>query len=235
MSRHHFSKWWWQDWENEQGLMLCSLAAQGLWMRLLCIAHAAEPMGYVLMNGKQPNTEVLAKLVRTRKDKVASLLQELEKHEVFSRTEQGVIYNRRMVRDAKKAAAGAAFAAKRWDKEEEEPNGGPSGGSNGSAGVNPKGDPKGNPLHKNHLSESESESARGIGSPHGGGPPPLSGGKPKFNLIFPGDPWPEPPVKRSAAASEPQRPLPPERTVEEQRAILEAMMREERERAEKSA
>lgn len=68
-------------------------------MRLLCIA--VKEGGYVLVGGAPPSPEKLARLVRCSVDEINEWLAELETESVFSRTGQGVIYSRRMVRDAK--------------------------------------------------------------------------------------------------------------------------------------
>lgn len=97
---HYWSKFCWRDWQNDEALQLCSLAAQGLWMRLLCLAHASEPVGHVLLNGKRPTSDQIAILVRSDRDQVEMLLSELQDAGVFSKTKGGVIFSRRMVRDA---------------------------------------------------------------------------------------------------------------------------------------
>lgn len=100
MNGNRWSKFWWQDWQNDQELKLVSLAAQGLWMRLLCIAHEAEPYGHVLVGGIQPTVKDLAVLIGVASERViSSALVELERKKVFSRTENGTIFCRRMVRD----------------------------------------------------------------------------------------------------------------------------------------
>jgi hypothetical protein len=97
---HYWSKFCWRDWQNDEALQMCSLAAQGLWMRLLCLAHASEPVGHVLINGKRPTSDQIAFLVRSPRDQVEMLLRELEDAGVFSKTKGGVMFSRRMVRDA---------------------------------------------------------------------------------------------------------------------------------------
>ena len=101
MSRreHPWSKFWWEDYERDDGLELCSLSAQGLWMRMLCKMHVAEVRGYLTINGVPVSCESLAKLVRVRREKCAKLLQELEENRVFSRDDNGTIYCRRMARE----------------------------------------------------------------------------------------------------------------------------------------
>jgi hypothetical protein len=39
------------DWRSDPMLRLCSLAARGLWMEMMCLMHEAEPYGSLLVNG----------------------------------------------------------------------------------------------------------------------------------------------------------------------------------------
>ena len=103
MSGTIWSKFFWSDWESEPNLRLCSLAAQGLWMRLLCIAAAHEPVGYVAIAGKGLDDAALARLAGSAEAELAALLGELEGNRVFSRDRHGRIYSRRMIADGRKA------------------------------------------------------------------------------------------------------------------------------------
>jgi hypothetical protein len=99
-----WSKFFWSDYENDPALKLCSLAAQGLWMRMLCIASAHDPIGYVAVAGRALDETDLARLTGSSESEVASLLGELDRNVVFSRDRHGRIFSRRMTRDARKAA-----------------------------------------------------------------------------------------------------------------------------------
>ena len=99
--------WFWNDWQAEPTLRLCSFAAQGVWARLLCIAAEAKPKGFVLLGGKKPSVEDLVKIVGGTVSEVEPLVQELCTRGVCSVNRAGVIYCRRMVRDAKKREASA--------------------------------------------------------------------------------------------------------------------------------
>ncbi len=96
-----WSKFVWRDWKNDEALRQVSLAAQGLWMRMLCIMHEAEPYGHLLINGYSPTPTQLARSAGCSPDEAEELLGELEANRVFYRTDEGVIYNRRMVSDRK--------------------------------------------------------------------------------------------------------------------------------------
>jgi hypothetical protein len=99
MSKLRWAKLWWSDWENDPALRLCSLAAQGLWMRLLCLAANADPYGHVLVAGKPPTIAQIARIVGAQGSQVRLLVTELERNGVLSRSDRGAIVSRRMVRD----------------------------------------------------------------------------------------------------------------------------------------
>ena len=98
-----WSKFFWSDWSNDPALRICSLAAQGLWMRMLCIAAEADPTGYVTVNGRPLGVTDIARLAGVTETECESLLAELDRNGVFSRDRKGAIYSRRIVRDAKTA------------------------------------------------------------------------------------------------------------------------------------
>lgn len=99
-----WDKFRWDHWENDASLALCSLAAQGLWMRLLCIC--AKNSGYLLIADEPPPLEEIAYIMRQPVETISALVDELERRKVFSRTGRGVIYSRKMVRDRQISAMG---------------------------------------------------------------------------------------------------------------------------------
>jgi len=120
-----WTKWWWQDWQRDPALRMCSPAARGIWMDLLAIMFDAEPCGHLLVNGRQPTERQLAAVCGASIDELTSCLSELEEAGAFSRSEDGVIFNRRMVRD--KAISDEASA-----------NGKMGGNPTLTGGLNPK-------------------------------------------------------------------------------------------------
>jgi hypothetical protein len=163
MSNHRYSKFWWQDWQRDGALRMCSLAARGLWMDILCLAHDGIPTGHVTVNGKAPSNRQLAAIVGATEKEAVKLLAELEDAGVFSRTEDGVIFSRRMVRDAALSIEGEKNANKRWAKGDNPsgaPNTPPTQGVNGHPAPTPLGDPQATPILNRSESESESEPER---------------------------------------------------------------------------
>lgn len=87
----------------------CSLAAQGLWLRMIFLMHDSERYGYLATNGTPIPPEHIARRCGVSQDQYVALLAELDAMRIFSRTTEGVIYSRRMVRDfAKRQALSAA-------------------------------------------------------------------------------------------------------------------------------
>lgn len=102
--------WFWADWFSSVDVRACSLAAQGLWINMLGIMSRSDRKGYLSINGVPMTSKELARFVGVFNDEVDRLLKELEYYRVFSRDEDGTIYNRRMVKEAdlsrKRAEAG---------------------------------------------------------------------------------------------------------------------------------
>lgn len=106
MTVRPWSKFFWSDWEADQGLRLCSLAAQGLWMRMLCVCANNDPKGYLAINGKPLDVTDIARLAGVTGTEAATLMDELDLNGVFSRNRTGCIYSRRMVQDEKLSQEG---------------------------------------------------------------------------------------------------------------------------------
>jgi hypothetical protein len=101
VNKLRWGKFYWSDWSDDPALGTCSLAAQGLWMRLLCIAAQGTPYGHVTINGKAPDTLTLAKLVRCKQPSLERLIAELERKGVAHRGACGCLMSRRMESDGK--------------------------------------------------------------------------------------------------------------------------------------
>ena len=116
MTEHRWSKFWWADWMRDPSLRSCSLAARGLWMDMLAIAFDGTPRGHVTIGRGPATAKQLATIAGITEKQCAALLAELEHAEVFSRTEAGVIFSRRMVRDTDASEAGREAISRRWEK-----------------------------------------------------------------------------------------------------------------------
>jgi len=111
---HRWMKFWPSDWKGDAALRICGLAARGLWIECIAIMHEAQPYGHLVVNARPLNARQIAAIVGSSERDVTKLLAELEDAGVFSRTEAGVIFSRRMVRDNEKSEEGRTAIAKRW-------------------------------------------------------------------------------------------------------------------------
>lgn len=87
------------DWRKDPELRTCSIAARGLWIDMLCLMHEAEPYGHLVVNGAPVSDAVLARLVGEPLAVVRRAREELHRAGVYSVTDGGVVYSRRMVHD----------------------------------------------------------------------------------------------------------------------------------------
>jgi hypothetical protein len=99
------------DWLRD-GIAGCSLAAQGLWLRLMLIMHDSPRYGYLcLPNGDPIPPASAARLCGCSEVDYDALTAELIRAGVPSTTSSGIIFSRRMVRDEKQR--------KEWRKRQE--------------------------------------------------------------------------------------------------------------------
>lgn len=100
MPQMPFLKFFPNDWLAEPTIRVCSVAARGLWMDMLSLMHLSPRRGYLLAaTGSPISPEQLARLTGCSADDVTRLLAELRSSGTFNCTDDGTIYNRRMVRD----------------------------------------------------------------------------------------------------------------------------------------
>lgn len=78
----------------------CSLAAQGLWLRMMFIAHDSEDYGYLTQNKKPISSEAIAQRCGCSLETYNFHLKELIDAGVASVTDRYIVYSRRMVRDS---------------------------------------------------------------------------------------------------------------------------------------
>lgn len=115
-----WAKWFFDDWLSDEKLALCSLAAQGLWMRLLAIMHKSHRRGFLSQaNGKPYSQEQIARACGCSAEEAAHLTQELITTGAAYVDEHGVIFNMRMVREEQlrkvRSAAGRKGGNATWD------------------------------------------------------------------------------------------------------------------------
>lgn len=102
-------------WLGDVELGMCSLAAQGLWIRCISLMHLSHEYGCLLIGNKPATTELLARAINADITLIGSLLGELESNGVLSRRESdNCIVSRRMLADHEISEKGRADIDKRW-------------------------------------------------------------------------------------------------------------------------
>ena len=94
-------KWYPSDWRGDPLVKACTPIARYVWFEMLGLMHEAEPYGHLLMNGQPVTPAMLSRIISVDGRTVASALKELNLLGVFSRTDDGQIFCRRMIRKAK--------------------------------------------------------------------------------------------------------------------------------------
>ena len=87
------------DWRKDVELRSCSIAARGLWIDMMCIAHECEPYGHLTINGKPMTSAQIAGQVGLVPAQAKKLIEELVANGVARTSASGAIYSKRMVDD----------------------------------------------------------------------------------------------------------------------------------------
>lgn len=87
------------DWRADVELRSCSVAARGLWIDLMCLAHECEPYGHLIVNGRAMTAAQIAGQIGLTQAECKRLLQELIDNGVARVNEAGAVYSKRMVAD----------------------------------------------------------------------------------------------------------------------------------------
>jgi len=107
---------WWKfygrDWLNDLELNRCCIAARGLWIAMLSLMNEGTPYGHLADKRGPISPKALAAKQQISVGQCHKLLSDLEENFVFGRTESGIIFSRRMVRDERLNRARAAGGIK---------------------------------------------------------------------------------------------------------------------------
>lgn len=95
-------KAWVKDILADAELKCVPMAARGFWLYCMCLMHKSPRRGYLLQENGQPfPLDLLALNAGCSTDEAAHLYHLLLNSEVFSASEDGVAYSRRMVRESR--------------------------------------------------------------------------------------------------------------------------------------
>ena len=105
-------KWYPSDWRGDPLVKACTPITRYVWFEMLGLMHEARPYGYLLLNGNPLDAATLGRVISVDGRTVAAALKELEGLGVFSRTDEGVIICRRMIREGMRSEQAAEHGRK---------------------------------------------------------------------------------------------------------------------------
>lgn len=115
--------WFWSDWLGDQCVRRLTPTERGVWIDLLALMATGSPVGYACdEKGRALSMEEIARVTNAGSAaKVSKLIDEIVDKGAASRDADGLLYNRRMVRDAERNALkrtaglkGAASTREKW-------------------------------------------------------------------------------------------------------------------------
>ena len=107
-NRLPFMQWYPNDIRGEAGYRICSLAARGLWRDLLDVMWTCPERGVLKTGSLVWGVKEIAAEVGSSFTEIERALAELKATGIYSVTEDGAIYNRRMVREERERQLAAA-------------------------------------------------------------------------------------------------------------------------------
>jgi hypothetical protein len=94
-----YVKWHGRDWLGDPMLRMVGPEVRGVWIDLLCAMMNSEPYGHLAVNGKPMTDEQAARLTGLDKGTFIGILAQIKDANISSRTDDGMLYSRRLVRD----------------------------------------------------------------------------------------------------------------------------------------
>ncbi len=85
----------------------CSIAAQGLWLRVMILMHDSERIGYLCLNGKAMNPRMVAVKCGLSLDEFEPLLAELIEVSAFSTSRENILFSPELVTQEQERAKNA--------------------------------------------------------------------------------------------------------------------------------
>jgi hypothetical protein len=87
------------DWKKDLGVQALEFFDRHVWFEMLLLMHDSEERGVLLVNGKPPSEEALARLIGLDKQTLSKALANIKDNGVCGMREDGAYFSRRMVRD----------------------------------------------------------------------------------------------------------------------------------------
>ena len=110
--QHPYINFYGRDWLGDSMLRMCNTDERGVWIDLLCVMMAGEPYGHLAINNRPMTDSEVARIIGLEENTYKGILYRLEEKGIPSRSENGMIFSRRLVRDHKRFMDGKKYGAK---------------------------------------------------------------------------------------------------------------------------
>ena len=107
-----YVKWHGRDWLGDPMLRMVKPEVRGVWIDLLCAMMNSEPYGHLSAAGKPMSDEQAARLIGLDIGTYKGILRDIEDAGISSRSAEGLLYSRRLVRDHEKFLKASADGKK---------------------------------------------------------------------------------------------------------------------------
>jgi hypothetical protein len=109
---HPYIKFYGRDWIGDTALRMCSIDERGLWIDLLCLMMQGEPYGHLAINGRALSDDEVSRTIGLELNTYKGTLYRLMERGIPSKTESGMIFSRRLVRDHERFVVGSISGKK---------------------------------------------------------------------------------------------------------------------------
>lgn len=101
MKKDFWFKFYWEDWRADNELMLCSRAAQGFWITLICLMQTTDEPGVLATDGQAWSDDQISELAGGQHVENIRCLDELLARAVARRNSRNAVFSSRVVHEFK--------------------------------------------------------------------------------------------------------------------------------------
>jgi hypothetical protein len=102
---HPYIKFYGRDWLGDTMLRMCTSEERGVWIDIMCVMMSGEPYGHLSINNKAMTDAEVSRIIGIDEQTFKGILYRLEERGIPSRTESGILFSRRLVREHHKFIA----------------------------------------------------------------------------------------------------------------------------------
>lgn len=111
-SRHSYIAFYGRDWLGDSMLRMCTANERGVWIDLLCVMMSGVPYGHLAINNRAMTDSEVARVIGLDEKAYKDIFHSLLEKGIPSKTNDGIVYSRRLVRDHKRFTDGSKYGKK---------------------------------------------------------------------------------------------------------------------------